>query len=304
MNAMNNKKNVIYGIFGFDMETDCGSWSPFYEGLVKGTPLILELLRNKGIRATFFFTGEVAKLHPEVVEEVLNANSEHEIGCHSLYHETLGDPIFEIPLIKPLLLVEVKNRIKVASELIEKTSGIKPVSFRCPRLWGSTDVVLTLEELGYIADASYPMYYYKKQLIPYHPSRENWLEKGDLKIIEIPNFADITMESKDKYKRDRDQWPIYRTKGGNALLHHIDNFIDFMEEKGLPVVLCFYFHPWEFIEMPDRFSYGEGTVIPDKYLIENCGDYALKQLEIVIDGLLLRNAKFTAAKDLACEINW
>ena len=31
-------------VFGFDMETDIGSWTPFYEGLVHGTPRMLDLL--------------------------------------------------------------------------------------------------------------------------------------------------------------------------------------------------------------------------------------------------------------------
>jgi len=296
--------NNLYVLFGFDMETDCGSWSPYYEGLVKGTPLILELLKSKGINATFFFTGEAANLHPEIVEEIVRINSEHDIGCHSLYHETIGDPIFEIPGIKPLLPEEVKHRLEIATEFVQKASGIKPVSFRSPRLWGSTSVVLALEELGYLADASYPMYYFEKQLVPYHPSRENWLEKGDLKIVEIPNFADMTIESKDRYKRDRDQWPVFRNKDGYALLEHVRNFIEFIKVKNLPAFLCFYFHPWEFIEMPDRFSYGEGTVIPDRFLIENCGSYALKQLEIVIDGLLDKGAYFITAKKTALELNW
>ena len=31
-------------VLGFDMETDIGSWTPFYEGLTKGTPRLLDLL--------------------------------------------------------------------------------------------------------------------------------------------------------------------------------------------------------------------------------------------------------------------
>ena len=57
-------------VFGFDMETDIGSWTPFYEGLVHGTPRILELLSKHGISATFFFTGDAARSHPEVVKMV------------------------------------------------------------------------------------------------------------------------------------------------------------------------------------------------------------------------------------------
>jgi hypothetical protein len=88
-------------VFGFDMETDIGSWTPFYEGLVHGTPRILELLSKHGISATFFFTGTAARTHPEVVKMVSGAG--HEVGCHSLYHETLGDELFPIPGLKPVL---------------------------------------------------------------------------------------------------------------------------------------------------------------------------------------------------------
>ncbi len=288
----------LYSLFGFDMETDVGSWSPFYNGLIEGTPKILETLERYNISATFFFTGEAAEKHPEVVKEVVK-NKYFEVGCHSLYHETVGDPLFDIPLIKPLLPEEVENRIKVATELVEKASGKKPVSFRSPRLWGSTKVVISLEKLGYVADASYPLYYYGKQLIPYHPSRENWLEKGDLKIVEIPNFADLTIDSKDKYHRDRDQWPLFRTSGAKELVRHINNFIKFVSDKGLPIVLCFYFHPWEFIKMPEKFEYGEGAVIPDKVLIKNCGDYALQQLDILINELLSMGATFVSAKEIS-----
>ncbi len=31
-------------VLGFDCETDIGSWTPFYEGLVHGMPVIQELL--------------------------------------------------------------------------------------------------------------------------------------------------------------------------------------------------------------------------------------------------------------------
>ena len=289
-------------LLGFDMETDCGSWSPYYNGLIKGTPLLLDLLSKKRIKGTFFFTGEAAKLHPEVCRNVINNGNE--VGCHSLYHETVGDPIFEIPGIKPLLSGEVKDRLRLATDIIAKAIGKKPISFRSPRLWGSTTCINALEELGYLADSSYPMYYYEKQLVPYHPSRNNWLEKGNLKIIEIPNFADMTVDSRDPYKRDRDQWPLFRTKNADVLMVHINNFIGYIRKKNLPIVLCFYFHPWEFIEMPKKFHYGEGTVIPDRFLVKNCGKYALKQLEILIDYLLKEKANFVTAEEIAKNFKW
>ena len=51
-------------VLGFDMETDVGSWTPFYEGLKNGTPVILDVLDRRQVTGTFFFTGDAARKHP------------------------------------------------------------------------------------------------------------------------------------------------------------------------------------------------------------------------------------------------
>ena len=289
-------------MLGFDMETDIGSWTPFYEGLVKGTPRLLDLLSKHEVSGTFFFTGEAANFNPQVVKDV--ASCGHEIGCHGIYHETLGDELFPIPGVKPLLPEECYNRIKKATEILESILGFKVSSFRAPRLWGSTAMVNALEELGYKADVSYPMFFYQERLLPYHPCREDWTQEGDMKILEIPNFADLTIESHDKYGRDRDQWPLFRTEGAAALMVHIDNMLDFYQKKGLPAVICLYLHPWEFYEMPQGLiHYGEGAVLPDPFITKNCGKVALLELERLIKTLKERGAVFQRAFELAEEGN-
>ena len=284
-------------LFGFDMETDVGSWSPYYEGVQQGTPQLLDLLERKDATATFFFTGDAARNFPQVVRSIDIAG--HEVGCHALYHETVGDPIFEIPGVKPLLPEEVPLRLQVATDWVAEALGRQPVSFRAPRLWGSTAMVNALEALGYVADASYPLYYYEERLAPYHPSRDDWTQQGDLSILEIPNFADMSITSTDEYGRDRDQWPLFRTESAEALMAHIDGFIGYVREREEPVVLCFYFHPWEFVEMPTEMHYGEGTVVPDYFLVENCGDYAVQQLGALMDLLSERGARYMTAEGLA-----
>jgi peptidoglycan-N-acetylglucosamine deacetylase len=286
-------------MLGFDMETDVGSWGIEYTGVTEGTPKLLALYANRGITGTFFFTGDAAKLHPQVVQSIAAAG--HEVGCHSLYHETVGDPIFEIPGVRPLLAEEVPFRLKVATDWVAGALGAQPVSFRAPRLWGSTAVCNALEGLGYVSDASYPLYYYEKQLVPYHPSRTDWAESGDSKLVEIPNFCDMSIASTDEYHRDRDQWPMFRTQSADALMVHVDSFIEYVSSRDLPVVLCFYFHPWEFMPMPTRMHYGEGAVEPDYFLVENCGDYAFEQFTVLVDRLLERGAAFRTAKQLAAE---
>ena len=290
-------KKGLFVILGFDMETDVGSWTPYYEGLKKGTPIILRMLTKYKAKATFFFTGEAAKSFPEIVRKAVAEG--HEVGNHSLYHETVGDQLFDIPGIKPLLPEEIPLRLKRSHDIIANVLGKAPVSFRAPRLFGSTAMVNALDKLGYKTDASYPLYLFEKRLVPYHPSRDNWAEEGSLSILEIPNFADLTIKSHDPYGRDRDQWPIYRTKGHKALLKHIDNFIGFLSKKNLPQVLCFYFHPWEFCEMKESYHYGEGTVTPDKFITKNCGKAAGKEFEEVLKGLEKREACFYTAEGLA-----
>jgi len=284
-------------MLGFDMETDIGSWTPFYEGLVKGTPKMLKILARRGVKATFFFVGDAARQHPEVVRHVAEAG--HEVGCHTIYHETIGDELFPIPGLKPVLPEECFHRIEVAADWVQQILGKKVTSFRAPRLWGSTAMVNALEDLGFTADASYPMYFYRDQLAPYHPSRKDWTKSGRMKILEIPNFADMTITSKDPYGRDRDQWPLFRTTGAKAVMKHIESMVGLWTKKRQPQVVCLYMHPWEFHEMPaGLIHFGEGAVQPDPFIIKNCGKVALLELDRLIGLFLDRGAEFATARGL------
>ena len=57
--------DTIYALMGIDMETDGGSFTPFYEGAKHGTPRLVELFKQKGIQATFYFTGDCARENPQ-----------------------------------------------------------------------------------------------------------------------------------------------------------------------------------------------------------------------------------------------
>ena len=207
----------------------------------------------------------------------------HETGCHGLFHETLGDPIFPLPNNWPILPSEVEGRLRIATQIVRETSGVRPTSFRCPRLWGSTQVVNVLEKLGYLADASFPLYFYRKPFTPYHPSAKDWTKPGKMKLVEIPNFCDLSMESNDPYQRDRDQWPLYRTQGAAALMEKADSYIAYVQDHGKRPVVCFYLHPWEFHTMPQgSLDFGESSVKPLPFIVKNCGPKAVKQLDRVL----------------------
>jgi len=284
-------------VLGFDMETDIGSWTPWYNGFTPGTNEILKVLKGQDISATFFFTADAAQKNTATLLDVKNAG--HEIGAHTLFHETIGDSLFEIPGMVPVLKEEVPNRLKLNTEIIEKLCGTRPTSFRCPRLFGSTAVVNALEDLGYRTDATYPLYYYRERLTPYHPSREDWTKEGDMNIIEIPNFADLSMDSKDEYGRDMDQWPRWRLESAEAVMKNIRGYMGYCEKHNADPFICMYMHPWEFHPMPEGLlHYGEGAVLPDPFIVKNCGPYAVEQLNILIDMLKAEGAEFIQAKQV------
>jgi len=281
-------------IFGFDMETDIGSFTPFYEGVKHGTPPLLEILSKHGVKATFYWTGHAAEHNPGMVRRV--AHGGHETGCHGLLHETLGDPIFPLPNNWPILPSEVYGRLEKATRIVEETVGVRPVSFRCPRLWGSTRVIHVLEELGYTTDASFPLYHFREPYVPYHPSSKDWTKPGRMKILEIPNFCDLTMKSRDPYGRDRDQWPLFRTQSGGALMTKVEGFIRYVAGKGHRPVLCFYLHPWEFYKMPQgALDFGECSVKPLSFIVKNCGDRALRSFDRLCGLLRDRGGRFVTA---------
>lgn len=294
---MDSRFDIVIGV---DMETDVGSFTDFYNGIQKGMPRLLDIFAKNNAKATTFWTGHAADNNKNIVKMVRDAG--HEIGCHSLYHETLGDPLFPLPNNWPVCPFEVEGRIREATRIVKEVSGVDPTSFRCPRLWGSTKVCNVLEDLGYKADASLPLYFYRTSFKPYHPSAENWTLPGDLKLVEIPNFCDLEMESNDPYQRDRDQWPLFRTKGADYMLAKSESFVKYVEARNARPVLCFYIHPWEFEVMPrGSIDYGEASVKPLDFITLNCGDVACKEFDKLLSGLQKLGGVARTAADVAAD---
>jgi len=85
----------------------------------KFTPKILETLKEKNIKATFFVCGKNVQRCPEVLKETVKEG--HKIGIHSFSH-------------KRSFLINYKKEIEKTEEIIFKTVGIKTNLFRAP--WG------------------------------------------------------------------------------------------------------------------------------------------------------------------------
>ncbi|MFA5866161.1 MAG: polysaccharide deacetylase family protein [Phycisphaerae bacterium] len=289
-----NRKTIIVG---FDMETDIGSWTLNDQGIKKGTVEILKVLRIHDIPATFLFTGREAQNNPRMVKTILDKG--HEIGCHTMYHETMGTAVFDMPGANFVLESEIKGRLELATKTVAGAAGVRPVSFRAPRLFGSTAMINALEELGYRVDSSFPCYFYHRDFTPYHPSRRDWSKNGKSTILELPVFFDMDAGQDDPTHRNRDQWPMLRLKGAKWFGNLCQRMFANVHNARGDSVLCLYLHPWEFIEMPKSVITDEAKISFQPFLYKNCGDSCLASLDEFICHMKHSNVQFTTMKDYA-----
>jgi len=108
----------------------------------QGVPRIRALLRRHGIKASFFYPAVSALLHPREIREV--ADEGHEIGIHSWIHEANT-------ALPPGVERDLTLR---AADVLEKTSGRRPVGMRTASWDFSVDTLPIIRELGLLYDSS------------------------------------------------------------------------------------------------------------------------------------------------------
>jgi len=84
------------------------------------TPLILDTLREKGVRATFFILGSHAERWPELVRRI--SHEGHQIGNHGYFHRKLQ---FKSPFY-------VSRDIRLGIRAIKRAGAPAPRYFRAP----------------------------------------------------------------------------------------------------------------------------------------------------------------------------
>lgn len=115
----------------------------------RNTDVLLGLLSEVKVKATFFLIGRLARDIPQTVKTI--SREGHEIGCHSYAHIRVFDVGRD----------ELKEKLSVAKHQLEDISGRQVYGFRAPdfsitqkSLW-AIDV---LKELGFVYDSSiYPI---------------------------------------------------------------------------------------------------------------------------------------------------
>lgn len=86
----------------------------------KGTPAILQTLKEYNVKATFFMMGCQAEKYPDMVKQV--ADQGHELGNHTYSH----------PNARKRTTADMIEEVNKTNEMIERAAGKKPLLFRPP----------------------------------------------------------------------------------------------------------------------------------------------------------------------------
>ena len=198
--------------------------------IIQGIDKILDLLRRKDTKATFFVVGELLEFKPELLDLILD--NEHEIAFHTMKHDRIDKPNFK---------EKFEEEIKKFDELTDgKSKGFRAPSFSLNI--NSSWLIDVLEENDYVYDSSvvpaktslYGIPNAEKK--PYKISSK-FLEgnSNDGKIIEFPVIVTKFLGKK------------IPAAGGFYLRtlpsRIIENAIKSYEKENLPGV--FYIHSWE-----------------------------------------------------------
>lgn len=194
---------------------------------------ILDLLDIKGITATFFILGQVARDYSYLVREI--AQRGHEIACHSYRHVDIWLHTKE----------SFRSELRDAKRVLEDLSGVSVLGFRAPNLVIEDWMVSVLADEGFLYDSSVCssrrlMGKFGKgrelPVVPYRLSGSSFSPgRGTMAEIPIPVF------------------PIIRLPAATGIMTRIIG--RWWSAAALRSALgkgdaLYYFHPYEFTEIP------------------------------------------------------
>jgi len=86
----------------------------------QNTPRLLDMLRERNIKATFYVTGRSVNLYPQITRRIVAEG--HEIGNHTWTH----------PNLRKLSNTQVRSELNRTRDIIISTCGVKPRTMRPP----------------------------------------------------------------------------------------------------------------------------------------------------------------------------
>lgn len=277
--------------------------------LEQGMPRLLNLYEKYGVKTTFFFTGHIARLYPQVVKMAFEKG--HEVGSHGLTHEV--SKAFDV-----LSPEEQLSHLKQSKQILEDIIGEEVVSFRAPAARVDKAFPMILAEAGFKVDSSVSsqrfdmmfsfgalkkLHWLTAPRRAYFTPKDNIFRKGDSSILEIPISAF--------------GFPYIGTFMRIApMLNRMTRRMLYAETRVNGRQFVFLTHPNEFIDEPrdgspiqrrasNPIAYLLGDVIRHRLKVHNLGSKALPLLEHELRFFKDHNFQFLTCNDfyLSCNGN-
>ena len=270
--------------------------------LNQGMPRLLDLYDQYGVKATFFYTGHIAQLYPDVVRMAYERG--HEVGSHGLTHEV--SKAFDV-----LSPEEQLSHLGQSKQILEDIIGEEVVSFRAPAARVDKSFPAILSEAGFKVDSSVSsqrmdmMFSFgaiKKLnwlIAPRHAyftKENNIFRKGNSGVLEAPISAFVfpyigtfmrIAPALNRMTRNLLYWETLCNGRQFVFLTHPNEFID--EER-------------ETSEIERRasnyISYLLGDVLRHRLKVKNLGEKALPIYERELAFFQEKGFEFLTCKDL------
>ena len=237
----------------------------------RSTELVLGILDDHDVAATFFVVGEIAERYPELIRRIEAAG--HEVGSHGHTHT----PLFE------LTPEQFRRELLDSRAAIAAAIGTPPSGFRAPNFSVTPRTSWAFEilaECGFEYDSSVfpvrtPMYGVNEApLAPYAVDPDSPFEQSG-----VPLGGSLT-EVPMAVFHPRLRLPIAggfyaRLLPTRAVARGIRN----LNAHGLPAIL--YFHPWEF--NPDIANGQSGIAAHKRFISFHGIDTLASKLDRLLD---------------------
>ena len=270
--------------------------------LKQGMPRLLDLYDKYGVKATFFYTGHIAQLYPDVVRMAHERG--HEVGSHGLTHEV--SKAFDV-----LSPEEQLSHLKQSKQILEDIIGEEVVSFRAPAARVDKKFPLIMKEAGFKVDSSVSsqrldmmfsfgalkkLHWLTAPRKAYFTRTDNIFRRGDSEVLEAPisamgfpyigTFMRIA-PGVNRLTRRMLFWETLCNGRQFVFLTHPNEFIDEDQETT------------EIARRGSNYiSYLLGDVIRHKLKVKNLGEKALPIYERELSFFKDKKFQFLTCKDL------
>jgi polysaccharide deacetylase family protein (PEP-CTERM system associated) len=280
LNALTIDVEDYFHVAAFARQIDPETWDSYSLRVEKNTDRILDLLGQRGVKATFFILGWVAERCPDLVKRIQGLG--HEIGCHSYGHQAIYNGTYE----------DFERDLRRAKAVIQNITGRALKSYRAPSF---SITCRTLWALGVLAEEGFE---YDSSIFPIAHDLYGIPDAPRFPYIKVLDSEHVIKEFPPSTLRFcGTNFPI----GGGGYLRLLPygwtasaiRRLNNVEKQ--PVMV--YFHPWEIdSDQPriaatwrSRFRHYQNLDSTEKKLLKLLDNFSFSTMEEVLAGYELKN---------------